>query len=558
MARLVLLHVTLVYVLSLLSYGAVLAQTPTEPSNTSSQTTPDVNATEEFTSSPTDGSTVDTPGTTPPSAVTDAPAVLPLDEHGCLCDLTSGFCDIGCCCDTEDCGVANLSTVFTGCPQKAKSGVCVEKWLMFRANVDSSHVSVTDSLFCVQPAVKSVSIREASPTNPALGLSYHFDPPEQMANTFTRDFYRVDDVILAYYPLTSSRGLLRQPSPGAASALCNNRNPAKFLRSSTFSCSRVISAQSCITDPALNARSYIHDLNLIKHPILPTDPVTDLLIPVMPSSNWTAPSERNNSCLNVVKRVNVVIGYTERGEISSANVDIVVVNVDLEQLLLQTHAVQFQLITQTPPAPRALTAAVGLKPGSLVFGRHFEDVKPLTVVGVSHTGECSDTHARKSILFGHNSISGCSFTSTAQNCSDLRTEMYNIHRGAAIPDSVAMNSGAEPDWTRVIAEECLVSPQESCDTGCTLPHSLSVRVLWARQGLLELPHAYILGVKYVFHCGVFKCPLTEALALSNQVTFVDTTLHPDLPRGEPQLHWRFPFGFFTRGIAEVDGHGSFS
>lgn len=38
---------------------------------------------------------------------------------GCLCDLTPDFCDIGCCCDTVDCGVANLSTVFTGCPQKS-------------------------------------------------------------------------------------------------------------------------------------------------------------------------------------------------------------------------------------------------------------------------------------------------------------------------------------------------------------------------------------------------------------------------------------------------------
>uniref|UniRef100_A0A3B5L0M6 Tectonic-1-3 N-terminal domain-containing protein n=1 Tax=Xiphophorus couchianus TaxID=32473 RepID=A0A3B5L0M6_9TELE len=32
----------------------------------------------------------------------------------CLCDLTPDFCDIGCCCDTADCDVANLSTVFTG------------------------------------------------------------------------------------------------------------------------------------------------------------------------------------------------------------------------------------------------------------------------------------------------------------------------------------------------------------------------------------------------------------------------------------------------------------
>uniref|UniRef100_A0A3Q3VSV1 Tectonic-1-3 N-terminal domain-containing protein n=1 Tax=Mola mola TaxID=94237 RepID=A0A3Q3VSV1_MOLML len=61
----------------------------------------------------------------------------------CSCDLTPGFCDIGCCCDTVDCDVANL-IFFTcsSCEYKfyLSSGVCVEKWLMFRANVDSLSV----------------------------------------------------------------------------------------------------------------------------------------------------------------------------------------------------------------------------------------------------------------------------------------------------------------------------------------------------------------------------------------------------------------------------------
>ncbi|KAJ0015938.1 hypothetical protein NQD34_014228 [Periophthalmus magnuspinnatus] len=447
---------------------------------------------------------------------------------GCLCDLTPDFCDIGCCCDT--CGVTNLSTVFTGCSEKTmqliylftfyRYGVCVEKWLMFRANVDSSLVTVTDSLFCVQPTEKFVSTTETAPNFPALGDSYHFVPSEQMTITFTRDFYRVDDLILTYFPKTSARGVLRLPSPGAASALCTNRNPAKFLRSLSFSCSREVTLQSCSTDPMISAQSYIYDLNLIKHPISEADPVTDLLIPVVPSSKWNAPRKQNNSCVNVVKRVEFVIGYTERGEISSAKVNMVLANLDFKQLLLQTHTLQFQL----------------------------------TVIGVSQNGACSNPNTRKPILFGHNSITGCSFNSMVNNCSDLRTQIYDIHQRVAIPDLVAMNSGSQPDWTRVLIEECLVGSQESCDTGCTLPHTLSVRVLWAQQGLLELPQHYILGVKYMFHCSIFKCPLTTSLTLFNEVTFVDTTLYPEPPGGVPQLHWRFPFGFFSRGIDEVDGH----
>lgn len=526
--------------------------TTTESFNVSSPTlASDINATtEDFTSSmSTENPTVTT--------FTDQTTSQPLVTQGCLCDLTPDFCDIGCCCDNEDCGVANLSTVFTNCPQKTISGVCVEKWLMFRANVDSSLITVTDSLFCVQPAEKSISIKEPGPDYPALGDSYHFAPadPARMTSTFTRDFYRVDDVILTYFSNTSTWGLLSQPSPGAASALCMNWNPAKFLRSSTSSCSREVTRQSCTTDSTLNAHSYVYNLNLIKRPMLETDPVTDLLIPITPSSAWPAPSEQNSSCINVVKRVELVIEYTEQGEILSAKANVVLADVDLEQLFLQTHSLQFRLVAQTNPGPTPSTPVVGLKLGSPVIGRFYNDVKPLTVIGVTPNGECSsDPSSKKTVLFGYNSMSGCTFTSTSKNCSELRAQIYEVLREVAVPDSVAMNSGAQPDWTRVITEDCPAGSQDSCDSGCSLPHSLSVRVLWARQGLLELPQNYILGVKYVFHCSTYNCPRLSSVALSAQVSFVENTLFPEPPRGSPQPWWKFPFGFFSRGVDELDGH----
>lgn len=46
--------------------------------------------------------------------------------------------------------------------------------------------------------------------------------------------------------------------------------------------------------------------------------------------------------------------------------------------------------------------------------------------------------------------------------------------------------------------------QETWDFGCILPKSLSIQVLWARQGLVDLPQNYILGAKYIFKCETFK------------------------------------------------------
>ncbi|XP_044035374.1 tectonic-3-like [Siniperca chuatsi] len=486
-----------------------------------------------------------------PSATSGQPVVI---SEGCLCDLTPDFCDIGCCCDTVDCRIANLSTVFTGCPQKAISGVCIEKWLMFRANVDSSLVTVTDSLFCVRPEDNSAQSLPALPRYPALGDSYHFSPPTPKSSSHSRDFYRVDDVIQTYFSSFSVRGLLRQPSPGAAAAFCNSRNPAKFLRSVSLSCTRMLTPQSCTTDPNLSARSYVSNLRLIKIPIMETTPVSDFLIEVTPLSEWPAPSQQNNSCVNVVKKVEFVIGYTGRGELTYASVNVVLADVDPNQLLLQTHSVQFQLATPSP-TPGGPIPAVGLRAGSPVIGRFDGEVKPLTTLGVSQSGECSsDPSRRASILFTHNTITGCTFSSPSSDCSELRSQIYGILQGLATPDVIAMNLGSQPDWTRVITQECPVSLQETCESGCFLPNSLWIRVLWARQGLLDLPQSYILGAKYLFQCQHVKCPLSSPIALTTEVTFVDTTVYPEPPRGLPQPNWKFPFGFFTRGTAELDGH----
>ncbi|XP_026171773.1 tectonic-3-like isoform X2 [Mastacembelus armatus] len=489
-------------------------------------------------------------GTTEAGTVDSTPDSTP----GCLCDLTPDFCDIGCCCDTVDCGVANLSTVFTGCPQKSVSGVCIEKWLMFRANVNSSLVTETDSLFCVRSQDDAPQLLSVVSQYPALGDSYHFSPPTPASIVHSRAFYRADDVIQTYLSSSSVRGFLRQPGPGIATAFCMNHNPARFLRSVSLSCTRMLTPQSCTTDPNLSARSYFFDLRLIKTPKVETEPVSTFLIPVTPLSDWPAPSQQNNSCINVVKKVEFVIGYTSRGELKYATVNVILGDVDPNQLLSQTHSVLFKLATPNP-TPREPIPSTGLRVGSPVIGRFIREMTPLTTVGVSPSGECSSDPSRRApILFTHNTITGCAFSSPSNDCSVLHSQIYEILQGTAIPDEIAMNSGSQLNWTRVIAQECPISMKETCETGCVLPKSLSIRVLWARQGSLDLFQNYILGAKYLFQCQNIKCPVSSPLSLTTEVTFVDTTVYPEPPRGSPQPNWKFPFGFFTRGTAELDGH----
>lgn len=297
--------------------------------------------------SPTDETSSATVGPTTqslPPATTSQPVVIPTV---CLCDLTPGLCDIGCCCDVADCGVLDLRTVFSGCPRAVVSGDCIEKWLMFKANINPSFVTVTDTLFCVQlgpdntPAPQSLPASSQTPSSLDL---YHFSWQEPAyTKLHTRPFYRVDDVILTHYGGTSVRSLLRQPSPGSASSSCTDLNPAKFLRSESLSCSRSLTPQRCVSDPSLNALSYYTDLSLIKVPVPDSVNVSDLLIPVTALSDWPAPKEENGTCLNVVSKVQYVIGFTGRGQLSYASLSVVLMNTSVDSSLTQQHSVLCQV-----------------------------------------------------------------------------------------------------------------------------------------------------------------------------------------------------------------------
>uniref|UniRef100_A0A3B3VSU4 Tectonic-3-like n=1 Tax=Poecilia latipinna TaxID=48699 RepID=A0A3B3VSU4_9TELE len=511
-----------------------------------------------------------------PSPTTDqTPMSTEGDPQICLCDLTPGFCDIGCCCDTADCDVANLSTVFTGCPKEDVKRVCIEKWLMFRANVDSSLVTVTDTLFCVQAeaaaappclpaaaAPPSLPAAAALPCLPAVTQSvdfYYFSSREYPIPAYRRHFHQVDDLIQTFWSNFSAQGLLRQPAPGAASSFCFNRNPAKFLRSTSLSCTRMVTSQSCTTDPDLSSISYYLNMSLIAVPT--TDKMkirSDLLVPVIPLSDWPAPVKQNGFCLDVVKTVQFLVYYTPKGELRNASINFTLTDVPFEQLVLQTHSVEFHLLqrdtskpTQAPPNP----PPVGLRKGSAVMALIDGEMQPLKSLGVSEGGRCSSDPSRLSpILFTHNTISGCTFSSETQNCTELRSQIYEIFRGSTAPDEIAMNSGLQPNWTRILIQDCLIDPQESCESGCSLPLSFSIQIIWARQGFIEVPQNYILGAKFLFRCQNVQCPLSSPLTLTAKATFVETTVYPEAPRGVPQPHWRFPFGFFTRGAAELDGH----
>ncbi|KAG7492252.1 hypothetical protein MATL_G00011740 [Megalops atlanticus] len=474
---------------------------------------------------------------------------------GCTCDVTPGLCDIGCCCDTSDCDMNDLGSVFSGCEGDQRSGVCIESWLMFRGNVDPDLITVNDSYFCVRSEVqlKDPQALPALSSLPKVQDSYSFSQQDNLLSSTTASaFYRVDDAILTYFNSSSLLGVLRQPSPGAATSSCVDRNPARFLRSVSLFCSRSVTPHSCVGgDRGLNARSYFSGIRLLKAPVPQNVSTPSFTIPLTPLSEWPEPSLENNSCLNVVSKVEYVIQYTSEGAITNVMVNLNLRSTNSFTQLLQEHAVRYTLATPSPtPGP---SPVVGLLSGAPVIGRFGNIVQPLTVQGMPQGGECfSAVKTRTPVLFTHNYVTGCTFSSPSHNCSELRSQLFEILEGPASPDDIAMNSGTQPDWTRVITQRCGDTVMEDCKSGCLVPHSLSVQLLWAQRGLLSLPQNQILGAKFLFQCQIVKCPVTSPLVVTTEVTFSDATAYPEPPRGQPQPQWKFPFGFFSRGKEEQD------
>ncbi|XP_053496272.1 tectonic-3-like isoform X1 [Ictalurus furcatus] len=492
-----------------------------------------------------------------PRANTDGPVVSTVQtpitpaSDGCTCNVTPDFCDIGCCCDVVDCGIADLSSVFNNCRQETRAGVCIESWLMFRANVDPRLVTDTGSLFCVRSGNDgSAQTAPAASEGPFSIFSPHFSLAE-VNGAQNPSIYKVDDVILTYYNTTSIASVLRQPSSGAASLSCVDRNPAKFLRSGSLSCSRVVSAQSCRRDSGLSFSSYFTGFSLLRVPRPSEMDISKIMIPVIPLVNPPELAEHNGSCMNVVTKVEYVITYTSAGEITAAAVKVNVTDASFGTQILQQHAVQFQL--DTPSSPPKLPL-VGLEVGTPVIGWFGGQPGPLTIPGLSPGGQCStDLTNRAPILFTHNTITGCTFRLMQDDCSSLRAQLYSILRGTRTPDTVAMTAGSQPQQSRVVVQECQEpAPGEVCETGCLVPVSLSVRFLWAQTGTLALPQNHVLGIKYVFSCQILKCSIVSPLPLTTEVIFSDTTVYPEPPRAKPRPEWKFPFGFFSRGAEELD------
>ncbi|XP_039727600.1 tectonic-3 isoform X1 [Pteropus medius] len=496
----------------------------------------------------------------PGNRTVDLFPVLPI----CVCDLTPGACDINCCCD-KDCYLLHPRTVFSFClpgSVRSSSWVCVDNSLIFRSNSPFPSRVLMDSngvrQFCVHVNNSKLNyfqeLQKVNATN-FQALATEFGG-RSFTSTFQTQspspFYRAGDPILTYFPQWSVISLLKQPAGIGAWGLCAESNPAGFLESKSTTCARFFKnlADSCTSDPALNAASY-YNFTVLKIPIGMTDPQNmKFQVPVTLVSEARSPLLAGNTCQNVVSQVIYEIETNGTFGIQKVFVSFGQTNLTVEPgtSLQQQFIIRFRAFQQSSAA--SLPGPRSGNPGYIVG-------KPLLSLtdDISHTmtllqsrGDGTCSVKRHKVQFGVNAMSGCKFRLKKLDCSHLQQEMYETLHGRPRPERVGIFGNADAaqkgEWTRIFSKNCSVSAMH-CTSCCVIPVSLEIQVLWAYIGLQSNPQAHVSRARFLYQCqSIQDSQQVTEVSLTTIVTFVDITQKPEPPRGQPRMDWKLPFDFF--------------
>ncbi|XP_076778872.1 tectonic-1 isoform X2 [Arvicanthis niloticus] len=367
----------------------------------------------------------------------------------------------------------------------------------------------------------------------------------------------------------SSGSFLKLPSP-LTSSLCADQNPAAFLVSQAFECSRRVDIDQCEGMEALSMAHYSSPA-ILRVPNSTTQVSIKIQSVMYRSLNHTltqleghgvlwpslVSTGQDRLCSNVVLQVKYSLLYTATGQIQEAGLSLVLGTLSSAVSLLQQKFEIHFIQHGTKPVPLSgnpgyrvgLPLAAGFQPqkGSGIIqttNRHGQ----FTILRSTDEQDCLASEGlRAPVLFGYNVQSGCQlrFTSTIP-CGLLAQKMQDLLRGQAFPDYVAAfgNSRAQdvPDWVPVH----FVTYSSNGKGSCQLPVALGIEVKWTKYGSLLNPQARIVNVTAQLISIPEPLPGPErTIVISTAVTFVDVSAPAEAGfRAPPTINAKLPFSFF--------------
>ncbi|XP_008002899.2 tectonic-1 isoform X1 [Chlorocebus sabaeus] len=521
-----------------------------------------------------------------PTPVTDVAAL-------CVCDLSPAQCDVNCCCD-PDCSSVDFS-VFSACSVPFVMGdsqFCSQKAVIYSLNFTANPPQrvfklveqISPSIFCIhitnyKPALSFI--------NPEVPDENNFDTLMKTSDGFTLNAEsdisfttKLDIPTTAKYkygvPLQTSDSFLRFPS-SLTSSLCTDNNPAAFLVNQAVRCTRKINLEQCEEIEALSMAFYSSP-EILRAPDSRTKVPITVQSVLIQSLNKTLTRREDTDvlqpalvnaghfhlCMNVVLEVKYSLTYTDRGEVTKADLSFLLGTVSSVVVPLQQKFEIHFLQENTKPVPLSgnpgyvvgLPLAAGFQPhkGSGII-QTTNRYRQFTILHSTAEQDCLALEGvRTPVLFGYTMQSGCKLRLTgALPCRLVAQKVKNLLWGQGFPDYVAPFGNLQAqdvlDWVPIhFITQSFNRKHSVLQDSCQLPGALVIEVKWTKYGSLLNPQAKIVNVT----ANLISSSFPEAssgnertILISTAVTFVDVSAPAEAGfRAPPAINARLPFNFF--------------
>ncbi|KAK2495228.1 hypothetical protein MC885_019456 [Smutsia gigantea] len=544
-----------------------------------------------------------------PTLVTDVAAL-------CVCDLSPAECDVNCCCD-PDCSSMDFS-VFSACSVPVVTGdsqFCSQKAaiysLNFTANPPQRVFKLVDQ---INPSIFCIHITNYKPAlsfiNPEVPDENNFDKLMKTSGGFSLN--AESDV-----SFTTKLDTPKTAKYEVSQKFDSTHLITTFLVNQAVGCTRRINVEQCEAAEALSM-AYYSSPKILRVPGSTTKvPITVRSITVR-SLNKTLTRLEDTAelrqalvragdveiCINVVLEVKYSLTYTDAGEVTKADLSLLLGTVNSAVLPLH-QKFEIHFIQQgTKPVPLSgnpgyvvgLPLAAGFQPWKgypfLTRNRYGQ----FTILRSTAAQDClAIAGIRTPVLFGYNMQSGCKLRLTrAITCPLVMQKVKSLLKGQGFPDYVASfgNSRAQDvlDWVPVHFVTQIshmkgnaaggAAAEGACGSGlgapgfafrycdmidegedslrkiesssiqdsCQLPVALVIEVKWTKYGSLLNPQAKIVNVTANLISSLF--PETNSgnertILISTVVTFVDVSAPAEAVfRALPTINAKLPFNFF--------------